>query len=186
MRLHTARQLCRQKSCFLCRRCRMDDDVSQRPGELDLVFCGGKAVVTFVPVDENANDRFAATEDEVKLAWTLGHVVAHTTASAEEAAFLAAELARGVPPHGRSRYETPWQTVTTIDQCRRRLEESRRMRLSSLELWPDVPRLDNICEAWPAGPRVNAIGRFVLGLAHDSDHIGQIAEIARQARAARA
>lgn len=143
------------------------------------------ADVTFVPVDENADDRFAAREEDVKLAWTLGHVVVHTTASAEEASFLAAELARGVPPHGRSRTEVPWQTATTIEQCRHRLEESRRMRLASLDLWPDEPHLDNVCEAWPTGPQVNAIGRFVLGLAHDDDHVGQFAEIVRQAKTAR-
>ena len=144
------------------------------------------ADVTFVPVDPDANDQWAATEEEIKLAWTLGHVVVHTTASAEEAAALAAELARGVPLHGRSRYETPWQTVTTIAQCRQRLEESRRMRLASLDVWPDEPHLDNVCEAWPDGPQVNAIGRFVLGLMHDDSHLGQIADIVRQARAARA
>jgi len=146
------------------------------------------ADVTFVPQDPEANDPHAATEAEVKMAWTLGHVIVHATASAEEAGFLAAELARGVSPaqRGRSRYETPWQTVTTLDQCRRRLESSRRMRLASLDLWPDEPHLDNTCEAWPTGPQVNAIGRFVLGLAHDDSHIGQIAENVRQARSARA
>jgi hypothetical protein len=152
---------------------------------LGLMVDCADADVTFVPLDPAAYDRFAATEDEVKLAWTLGHVIVHTTASAEEAAFLAAELARGVTPHGRSRAEVPWQMVTTLAQCRHRLEESRRMRLASLDLWPDEPHLDNICEAWPTGPQVNAIGRFVLGLAHDSDHTGQIAEIVRQAKAAR-
>ena len=54
------------------------------------------ADVTFVPVDPAAHDRFAAKEEEVKLAWNLGHVIVHTTASAEESAALAAELARGV------------------------------------------------------------------------------------------
>ena len=141
--------------------------------------------VPFVPADPGAHDRFAAREEDIKLAWTLGHVIVHTTASAEEAAFLAAELARGVSPHGRSRSEAPWQTVTTINQCRRRLEESRRMRVASLDLWPDEPHLDNVCEAWPSGPQVNAIGRFVLGLSHDNDHVGQIAEIVRQAKAVR-
>ena len=146
------------------------------------------ADVTFVPQDPQANDPHAATEQEVKMAWTLGHVVVHTTASAEESAFLAAELARGVQPaqRGRSRYETHWLAVTTLDQCRRRLEESRRMRLASLDLWPDEPHLDNVCEAWPGGPQVNAIGRFALGLSHDDSHLGQIADIVRQARAARA
>jgi hypothetical protein len=143
------------------------------------------ADVTFVPEDPEANDRWAATEDEVRLAWTLGHVIVHTTASAEESAFLAAELARGVPNHGRSRSEVHWQTVTTMAECRHRLEESRRMRLASLALWPDEPHLDNVYEAWTGGPQVNAIGRFVLGLMHDDDHIGQIAEIARQSQVAR-
>jgi hypothetical protein len=144
------------------------------------------ADVTFVPQDPEANDPHAATEAEIKMAWTLGHVIVHATASAEESAFLAAELARGVKPHGRSRYETPWQTVTTLDPCRRRLESSRRMRLASLDLWPDEPHLDNTCEAWPTGPQVNAIGRFVLGLAHDDSHLGQLADIVQQAQTARA
>ena len=144
------------------------------------------ADATFDPVDPAAHDRFAATEEEVKLTWTLGHVIVHTTASAEESAALAAELARGVELHGRSRYETPWQTVTTIAQCRRRLEESRHMRLMSLAMWPDEPHLDNIYEPWPGAPLVNAMGRFVLGLMHEDDHVGQVAEIVRQAQAARA
>ena len=64
--------------------------------------------VTFVPDDPEANDKFASDESLVGLSWTLGHVIVHTTASAEEAAFVAAELARGVPyRHGRSRYEVP-------------------------------------------------------------------------------
>jgi hypothetical protein len=145
----------------------------------------GDADVTFVPVDPAAHDRFAAKEEEINLAWNLGHVVVHTTASAEESAALAAELARGVEYHGRSRYEMSWQTVTTIAQCRRRLEESRCMRLMSLAMWPDEPHLDNVCEPWPGAPQVNAIGRFALGLMHDDDHVGHIAEIVRQARAAR-
>lgn len=51
------------------------------------------------------------TRDDVHLAWNLGHVIVHTMASAEESAALAAELARGVEYHGRSRYEVPWETV---------------------------------------------------------------------------
>jgi hypothetical protein len=152
---------------------------------LGLIAACVDADVTFVPVDPNAYDKWAATEEEVKLAWTLGHVIVHTTASAEESAFLAAELARGVPNHGRSRSEVPWPSVTTMAECRHRLDESRRMRLASLDLWPDEPRLDNVCEAWPDGPLVNAMGRFALGLVHDDDHVGQIAEIVRQAKVAR-
>ena len=55
------------------------------------------ADVTFVPDDPEAEDTFATDPDEANLAWTLGHVIVHATASSEEAAFLAAELARGVP-----------------------------------------------------------------------------------------
>jgi len=143
------------------------------------------ADVLFEPVDPEAYDPFAETEEEVNLAWNLGHIIVHTTASAEESAALAAELARGVAHHGRSRYETPWETVTTVAQCRQRLEESRRMRLAGLEMWPDEPHLTNEVVAWEGGPKVNAIGRFVLGLMHDDSHLEQIAEVVRQAREAR-
>ena len=140
------------------------------------------ADVTFVPLDPNANDPYAVREEDKHIAWTLGHLVVHVTASAEESAALAAELARGVVNHGRSRYEVPWETVTTIDQCRRRLEESRRMRTASLAMWPDEPHLDNAYEPWPGAPRVNPLSRFVLGLLHDYDHLGQIADSVGQAR----
>jgi hypothetical protein len=139
-------------------------------------------------IDPQANDKYATTDAEVNLPWTLGHVVMHVPASAEESAFLAAELARGVTYHGRSRYEAPWETVTSITQCRARLEESRRMRLASLELWPDAPHLDNTYEI-PGDPLktgpINAVLRFVLGLRHDQAHLDQIQNIVRQGRAAR-
>jgi hypothetical protein len=141
--------------------------------------------VTFKPSDPGADDPYAADPEDVTLAWNLGHVIVHVTASSEESAALAAELARGVRHHGRSRYETPWQTMKTLTGCRHRLEESRRMRLSSLQMWPDDPKLDNTYRAWSGGPQVNAIGRFVLGLWHDDDHLGQIEEIVQQAKAAR-
>jgi hypothetical protein len=70
--------------------------------------------------------------------------------------------------------------MTTIAGCRMRLEESRRMRLASLEMWPDSPDLANSYEAWPNGPMINTIGRFVFGLMHDDDHLGHIKEIVRQ------
>jgi len=151
------------------------------------------ADVVFVPDDPGAYDSAAATNEEVHLSWTLGHVIVHVTASAEESAYLAVELARGVRYRRlRSRYEVPWQTVTTIEQCRHRLEESRRMRLASLDMWPDEPFLDNTfkLQVGPAvvtggDPEANCVVRFILGLMHDDAHLAQIAEIVRQARVAR-
>ena len=143
------------------------------------------ADVTFQPVDPKANDQWAV-EGEVDLAWNLGHVIVHTTSSAEESAAVAAELARGVEYHGRSRYETPWRTVTTIAQCRQRLEESRSMRLASLDMWPETPRLDNTYVPWEGAPPANAVLRFVFGLSHAHDHVDQVADIVGQAKAARA
>ncbi len=142
------------------------------------------AEVVFVPVDPKADDPYATNADEANVGWTLGHVMVHTTASAEEAAFLSAEMARGVPFHGRSRYETPWETVTTVAQCRARLAESRRLRLAALEMWPDAPHLDITHTLWEGGPTVNATGRFLLGLYHEDNHLEQLREILRQARAA--
>jgi hypothetical protein len=110
----------------------------------------------------------------------------HVTASAEESAFLAAELARGVKFHGRSRSEVSWQTVTAIAQCRDRLEESRRMRIASLELWPNPPHLENSYEVAgrSTGP-INCVTRFMLGLRHDYTHLDQIQNIVQQSQAAR-
>lgn len=142
--------------------------------------------VTLVPVDPEANDKFAANEADVNLSWTLGHVIVHTTASAEESAFIAAELARGAPHReGRSRYEVAWQSVTTIAQCRARLEESRRMRLATLDVWPNAPHLENMytLPRYPEG--VNAVTRFAMGLQHDESHLEQIKNIVAQAKQAR-
>jgi hypothetical protein len=141
--------------------------------------------VTFVPVDPDADDPYATDESERHIPWTLGHIIVHTTASAEESAALAAELARGVPYHGRSRHEIPWETVTTIQQCRQRLEESRRIRLASLEMWPDRPHLDNTYVPWKAIGEINAVGRFILGLSHDDSHLDQMANIVQQAKVTR-
>jgi hypothetical protein len=142
------------------------------------------ADVVFVPQDPLANDPAAANPDDVELAWTLGHVVVHVTASAEESAALAAELARGVPMHGRSRWEVPWQTVTAVAQCRRRLAESRRIRLASLQMWPETPP-----EEFGAGAgvptRAEAKERFARGLSHEDSHVEHLRGIVAQARAAR-
>lgn len=152
---------------------------------LDLIAHATDEDVVFVPVDPHAEDAFATDPTEANMPWTLAHVIVHTTASSEETAFLAAELARGVPHHGRSRSEVPWQSVTTIAQCRHRLEESRRMRLASLDIWPDQPYLDNYYQRTPESRKVNAITYFIFGLSHDDSHLEQIREIMRQARVAR-
>ena len=144
------------------------------------------ADVTFEPDDPQKGDKFATNPEEVDLVWNLGHVIVHTTASSEESGALAAEMARGVEHHGRSRYEVPWRQVTTIAFCRQRLEESRRMRLASLDMWPDEPHLEMEYEYYPKGPMVSTLMRFVFGLMHDDEHLGQIKEIVRQAQAARA
>ena len=147
---------------------------------LDLIReCSDRDVV-FEPEDPEADDPYADNPDEINMPWTLGHVIVHNTASAEESAFLAAELARGVIIHGRSRYEVPWREMRTIEGCRHRLEESRRMRLASLKMWPDEPHLDLIAQTWSGGPQVNAVGRFVLGLMHSESHLAQIEDIVRQ------
>ena len=150
--------------------------------------------VVFEPDDPEAHDLAAATYEEVSMAWTLGHVIVHTTATSEEAAFIAAKLARGVAHRGgRSRSEVPWQTISTIGQCLERLEESRRMRLASLDMWPNEPYLDNTFPLVKGGPpyvtadrpRINAVARFILGLLHDDSHLAQIADIVLQAKSAR-
>lgn len=143
------------------------------------------ADVTFQPTDPDADDPYAEDEDDRDLAWTLGHLVVHVTASSEESAALAAEMARGVEFHGRSRYEVPWQTVKTVAQCRHRLEESRRMQLASLDMWPDEPNLEMRLKPWPSAPEINAVGRYALGLSHGQSHFDQIQEVVRQAKEAR-
>jgi hypothetical protein len=141
--------------------------------------------VVFVPQDPFANDPYASSEAETDLAWTLGHVIVHVTASSEESAFLSAELARGVSRRrARTRYEVNWETITTMDDCRHRLIESRRMQLACLDIWPDEPHLENGYES-RFGMWVNPVVQFILGLSHADSHLDQIEEIARQAKAAR-
>jgi hypothetical protein len=141
--------------------------------------------VVFVPQDPEANDPYAATAEEIHMPWTLGHVIVHITASSEESAFLAAELARGVPRRrARSRYEVHWKSMKTIEQCFHRLEESRRMQLSCLEVWPDQPHMDNGYES-RFGMWVDPVVQFIFGLSHADSHLGQIQDIVQQAKAAR-
>jgi DinB superfamily len=140
--------------------------------------------VVFVPQDPNADDPYGMPEEK-NLIWTLGHVAVHTTASSEESAALALTLARGLVPEGRSRYEVPWRSVQTIDQVWHRFEESRRMRLAMLDAWPDEPHLEVTYSLSPRFGPYNATSRFLMGLYHDDDHLGQLREIMRQARESR-
>jgi len=142
--------------------------------------------VVFVPDDPDADDTYAARPEDVKLSWTLGHVVVHTTASSEESAALALTQARGLPVEGRSRYEVPWPEARTAAYLRDRIEESRRMRLAMLAAWPDEPHLDNFYSPYEGRPPFNALGRFLSGLSHDDSHLEQIRKIMGQARARRA
>lgn len=140
--------------------------------------------VVFNVVDEKANDTFASNKDDVGLAWTLGHVVVHVTASAEESAALACDLARGVVVEKRSRSEVAWESVKTIKQCRARLEESRRMRHALLNAWPEKP-LATTYIPYPAAGEVNCKSRFVMGMGHEESHYMQLREIMGQAMAAK-
>jgi len=154
--------------------------------ELALIEDAQDEDVTFVPDDPEANDTFASQAEDVGLSWTLGHVVVHATASSEESAALALVLARGLPVEGRSRYEVPWQEATTVEFLRHRIDESLRMRLSMLSAWPDEPKLGNIYTPYEGRPPMNAMGRFLGGLAHDDSHLEQIRKIMVQARQRRA
>lgn len=152
---------------------------------LDLIQECAHVDVQFVPDDPDAHDPFAEQEKDVDLAWTLGHVIVHINASCEESAALASELARGVEFHGRSRSEIPWESITAIDECRQRLEESRRICLASLDMWPDNPDLENYYQSRPESPRINAVGRYVYGLSHADSHLMQIQAIVSQAKGSR-
>ncbi len=140
--------------------------------------------VVFQPADPKANDTFATNTGEVGMAWTLGHVIVHQTASAEEAAMLACELARGVVVEKRSRYETQWETVKTIKQCRQRLEDSRSMRHALLNAWPVKPLGTTYTPGAWAG-EVDCKARFIMGLGHEESHYQQLREIMQQAIAAK-
>ena len=162
-----------------------DESVDFLLGQLDGLR---DADIVFDPEDPDADDPFAV-EGEEDIGWNFGHLIAHVTASTEEGAALSSLLARGVPASERPRYETPWRDVTTVAQVRQRLEESRRMRNAYLDTWPDAPLLD-VCrvvsERFTARfGEMNAPAAFLFGLSHEVGHYEQIAEVRRQALAAR-
>lgn len=146
------------------------------------------ADIVFMPEDPEAEDPFAVAGEE-EIGWTFGHLIAHVTASSEEAAAFSSMLARGVPASERPRYETPWRDIETVAQVRQRLEESQRMRNAYLQTWPDSPFLDvlrQVSERFTARfGGMNAPAAFLFGLSHEVGHYDQIAEVKRQALAAR-
>jgi hypothetical protein len=141
--------------------------------------------VTFVPVDPLADDPYAEAGHEVNVGWTLSHIIAHVTAGAEESAALAAELARGVAYHGRSRNEVPWESMKTVEQCKARIQESRRLCLASLGMWPEQPDLSNTYIPWDDAAPMGATARYLLGLRHGVAHLVQMGDAVAQARAER-
>lgn len=144
--------------------------------------------VIFDPHDPEANDPYAATEEEKTISWNFAHLIAHVTASSEEGAAWSSLLARGIVPEKRPRYETPWREITTQEQCLQRLEESRRIRLAYLDTWPDAPFLDvyrpQSERSIERVGRLNAPASFLYGLSHEIGHYTQIQEVVRQAQEA--
>lgn len=149
---------------------------------LDMIIPCSDADVVFQPEDPDAHDPFAEDIEDVTLSWNLGHVIVHVTATCQESAFIAAELARGVEVEPRrSRWEVPWETVTTVKQCRGYLEENRRMLLASLEMWPDEPHLENFHKT-KSGMKITPVMRFLFGQNHADSHLEQIEKIVKQAQ----
>ncbi len=151
---------------------------------LTLVADVADADVIFVPEDADAYDPYANNPEETRIGWTLGHIIAHATASSEECCAHAATLARGAKVCGRNRYEVPWQEIRTRQDLHQRLEESRRIRLAYLQAWPAAPHLENTYTPYKS-PQ-NCIMRVLAGLIHDDSHLDQIRDVIRQARAHRA
>jgi len=149
----------------------------------DIIAAATDEDVVFVPDDPIARDIVTDETD----AWTLGHVIVHMTASSEESAALALMLARNaaIPVEIRSRYETYWETIKTVDQLIDRLEDSRRMCLAMLDAWPNPPHLDASVDSKWIG-KMNAIVRYMLGVKHADDHVEQLRDIMRQAKAVKA
>jgi hypothetical protein len=158
---------------------------------LHIIGDANDAQVAFLPDDPKADDPYAPPEERY-LGWSLAHLVAHVTASSEEAAAYSSILARGIPypREPRLRYETDWHTLKTRAQVLQRLSESRQMRLAALDMWPTEPHLDIFREtsehALAKNGPSNAKSAFLAGLKHEWAHLDQFRETARQAFAAAA
>lgn len=141
------------------------------------------AAIVFDPVDPNANDPYAA-EGEEEIGWSIGHLIAHVTASSEEGAAFSSILGRGIPIGGRLRYETPWREITTKAQCLQRLEESRKIRLACFDALPDEPHLDVYRDMSERAQKrlghLNLVGAYLYGLTHEIGHYEQIKAVIQQ------
>lgn len=137
------------------------------------------AAIVAVPFDPALTN-----QSEGEGAWTLGHVIAHLTATAEESAALASALARGAAfaDDLRLRAEVTWETLQTVAQVNARLAESQRICLAFLGTWPDRPDLARTMTLVPQLGPLNAIGRYMLGLFHADMHLAQLREIMGQIR----
>ncbi len=153
---------------------------------LELISELDDAGIAHEPVDENAKDPYAV-EGEEHIGWTVGHLVAHVTASSEEGAAFASLLARGVEGvEHRPRYETPWRDVDTKAKAIQRLEESRRIRLAYLDTFPDEPDYENLRAGLSENAQayfgdLNAPSAFMMGLGHEVGHYAQIEDAVQQA-----
>lgn len=157
---------------------------------LGLVNSATDAQIAFSPDDPKAHDPYAVPGEE-SIGWTVGHLIAHVTASSEEGATFGSLLARGVVLADetlRLRYETPWREMNTRARCLQRLEESRRIRLAYLNTWPDTPHLDTFRSLSRRQMKIfgpmNAPAAHLFGQWHEDQHFAQIQEVLRQAKAA--
>jgi len=153
---------------------------------LDLISELDDEDIVFEPIDDEANDPYAV-EGEERIGWTIGHLIAHVTASSEEGAAFSSLLARGVPDvKDRPRAEMPWREMDSKAKCVQRLEESRRMRLAYLDTWPDNPDYDNLRVGLSERAQayfgdLNAPANFLIGLSHEVGHYEQIKAVKQQA-----
>ncbi len=131
--------------------------------------------ITFVPRDPQSTEGG-------EQGWTLGHVIAHLTATFEETAAAAAMQARGIHVEGRLRYETPWESIQTVQQVQNRLSESLRMCTAFLNAWPDTPHLDITITRIPQFGPMNAVATHMLGIIHGQTHLDQLQEVMSQIR----
>lgn len=156
---------------------------------LEILGDATDAEMVHLPDDPLADDPSAVPGEET-IGWSLAHLVAHVTASAEEQAAVSSILARGIPyvREPRLRWETPWRAFETRAQVLQRLEESRRIRIAYLDAWPDTPNLnvyrevsERFLEKW--GPQ-NAPATLLYGLNHEDGHTAQFRDVRAQAAAA--